>query len=466
MSVLRDKSETARAGAGAAAALSGVAGLLLLLLMSGCGGGGGGDTTSAGGTTTGGGTATAGVTNTTGGTTGGGDALGEALLVKVHPGVTVQAVAQEYGVAVEDGLPEDNLYRLRADDDEDGDALAARLAADPRLAAAEDDDGVRSPEASQTVAGDPIHVPFDFVGRADSRYSAIAVTFSGAGGPGAAAGDPGAPFRQIKLAAAHAVTRGAGITVAVLDTGVQADHPVLAARLLPGFNALAPGAPPADAADGARNEAFGHGTMVAGIVARVAPDARILPVRVLNGDGSGSVFDVVRGLRWAVANGAQVVNLSFGTPESSGILREAIGDARDAGVVIVSSAGNAGGDIRDFPAGYSETVSVAAVGADDRKAPFSNFGSHISLAAPGTAITSSFPGGTFASWSGTSFAAPFVAGVAALVRAANPGADSDKIADAMEETARGVDGANPGFQGRIGEGVVDAGRAVTSDRLD
>jgi subtilisin family serine protease len=254
------------------------------------------------------------------------------------------------------------------------------------------------------------------------------------------------------------------VTVAVLDTGVQADHPSLQGHLLPGFNAISPGNTPDDVVDGKSNQAFGHGTMVAGIVARVAPETKILPVRVLNADGSGSLFDVVRGLRWAVANGAQVVNLSFGTLESSGILRQAINDARHAGVIVVASAGNAGQDVRDYPAGFSETISVAAVDPNDAKASYSNFGSHVRLSAPGTGIISTFPNSRFAAWSGTSFAAPFVAGVAALVRAAHPGADPDKIGDALEKTARPLDGiANSGYQGRLGKGIVDAGRAVTAD---
>ena len=415
---------------------------LAAILLGGCGGGGG----NGGGGTTGG--------DGSGGG-GGGTPATKSVLVRLQPGESIEAVARDYGATVEASSPEDNLYRLRSGDD----SLAARLAADVRSAGAESDDGVRSPEAAQTVTGDPIHVPFDFVGKGSARFAAIALTFSGAGGPTspAATGDPGIPFRQVNLDPAFAVTRGAGVIVAVLDTGVQADHPSLQAHLLPGYNAIAPGSLPDDVPDGTRNEAFGHGTMVAGIIARMAPEAKILPVRVMNADGSGSLFNVVRGLHWAVANHARVINLSLGTTESSGILREAISDAREAGAVIVSSAGNAGGDVRDFPAGFSETVSVAAVDDRDQKAPFSNFGSHIRLAAPGTAIVSTFPGGDFAAWSGTSFASPFVAGAAALVCAVNPGADPDKIASDLADTTRRL-----GNSLKIGSGVLDTGAAVNA----
>src|SRR5262249_25597728 len=130
--------------------------------------------------------------------------------------------------------------------------------------------------------------------------------------------------QQIDMGTVSTLTTGAGITVAVLDTGVQADHPSLQGHLLEGYNALSPKDAPDDIPDGTQNSVVGHGTMVAGIISQMAPDAKILPVRILNGDGNGSLFSVVRGLRWAVNHGANVVNLSFGSITSSSVLQHVI----------------------------------------------------------------------------------------------------------------------------------------------
>ena len=377
------------------------------------------------------------------------------IVLRLQPGVDPAALAREYGLSLEDGDPAGNLYsfRQRDNDHEDRNKLSERLRGDPRFADAEPDEGVRCPEGG-SVTGDPIHVPFDFVGPSDSRYTSLANNYS------APTANP-TPSQQVGLSGSRSVKRSGSVVVAVLDTGIQANHPSLSGHLLAGYNAIAPSATPEDIADGAQNQALGHGTMVAGVIAQLAPDAKILPVRVLNADGSGSVFDVVRGLRWAVAHGASVVNLSFGTTTASRTLQSAIHQAHDAGVVIVASAGNAGKAQKDFPAAFSDAIAVAAVDSADKKASFSNFGSHITLCAPGTDIRSTYVNGTFATWSGTSFAAPFVSGAAALIRAAQPTLEADKVTDALRKSARSVDALNASYSGKLGKGVLNIPGALS-----
>ncbi|WP_395091223.1 S8 family serine peptidase [Armatimonas sp.] len=371
------------------------------------------------------------------------------ILLRIQPGTDAAALAREYGLTLEDGDPSGNLYRFRQreDDKEDRTKLSERLRGDARFTDAEPDDGVRCPEGG-SVTGDPIHVPFDFVGTSDSRYTPLASDFS------SVAINPTAS-QQLGLSASRSIKRTSAVIVAVLDTGVQASHPTLSGHLVAGYNAITPSATPEEVADGVQNQVQGHGTMVSGVIAQLAPEAKILPVRVLNADGTGTVFNVVRGLRWAVSHGASVVNLSFGTPTASRTLQSAIQDARKAGVVIVASAGNAGKEQRDYPAGFSEAIAVAAVDSTDTKASFSNYGSHITLSAPGTSIRSTYLNSSFATWSGTSFAAPFVAGAAALIRASNPSLDSDKVADALRKSARSVDSLNPSYSGKLGKGVLN-----------
>jgi subtilisin family serine protease len=379
------------------------------------------------------------------------------IVLRLQPGVDAQALAREYGLTLEDGEPEGNLYRFRQrdEDHEDRGSLSERLRRDPRFTDAEPDEGVRFPE-STSVTGDPIHVPFDFVGPSDSRYVVLSTDYT------ATSLNPTAS-QQLGLLTTRGIKRSNTVLVAVLDTGVQASHPSLSGHLLPGYNAIAPNTAPEDLADGTQNQALGHGTMVAGLIAQLAPEAKILPVRVLNADGNGSVFNVVRGLRWAVSHGANIVNLSLGTTTPSRTLQNAIHDAQEAGVLVIASAGNAGKEQRDYPAGFSEVVAVAAVDSRDTKASFSNFGSHITLTAPGTSIRSTYVNSTFATWSGTSFAAPFVAGAAALIRAAQPRLEPEKVAETLRKSARSVESLNPSYAGKLGEGVLNIPGALAEE---
>ncbi|MGC4047185.1 MAG: S8 family serine peptidase [Armatimonas sp.] len=142
-------------------------------------------------------------------------------------------------------------------------------------------------------------------------------------------------------------------------------------------------------------------------------------------------------MQWAIDHGATVINLSLGTDQSSRFLKQAIDAARNRGVIVVAAAGNDGSNRVDFPARESSVVCTTAINADNTRASFANYGSPVDLVAPGTGIRSTFGAKGYASWSGTSFAVPFVAGAAALVRAANPGLRLDKVIDQLENGALG-----------------------------
>jgi thermitase len=260
---------------------------------------------------------------------------------------------------------------------------------------------------------------------------------------------------RMRLPAAHAISRGAGVTVAVLDTGVDLDHPALAGRLLPGYDFVGQdGDPREEPADGP-DSAFGHGTHVAGLVALAAPDALILPLRTLSPDGSGDLWAQVQALQFAVASGANVVNLSFSFDERSQLFADSLADVTctasgyavcqnrgQVGAVIVAAAGNEGARRREWPAGY-ETPGLIAVGAstpNDRLADFSNYGSWVAIAAPGEGILSTVPGGGYATWSGTSMATPLLSGVVALVRSADGALPPSDVARRVVATASRIDG--------------------------
>jgi thermitase len=233
-------------------------------------------------------------------------------------------------------------------------------------------------------------------------------------------------WQQVNLEPAAALYRGNGTKVAVLDTGVALEHPTLKDRLAPGLNVVEDGVLPDDQGVGLLR---GHGTHIAGIIAHIAPEATIIPVRVLDANGRGSSFLLAYAIEWAAAQGADVVNLSLGTSYDSHILRDVISGVEASGVVVVAAAGNHGSTELQYPAAYPNVVSVTAVDANGMKADFANYGADwIDLAAPGTGITSTmvYTDGTlgYASWAGTSTAAAFVSGTAALAREKWPAADA------------------------------------------
>lgn len=237
-------------------------------------------------------------------------------------------------------------------------------------------------------------------------------------------------FDQVQLDRGLTVEQGAGIIVAVLDTGVYLDHPVFAGRLLPGRDVVSDDATPRDDGPGF---GWGHGTHVAGVVARMAPQAKLLPVRVLDANGRGNTFTLAYAIEWAVNNGADVINLSLGAESGSRILEETVAWAAGQGVVIVAAAGNEFTQTVQVPAGLPGVIAVASVDSANLKAGFSNYGEWVDIAAPGVGITSSVPftAGTaivpagaplaannpgYAAWSGTSMSTAFVSGAAALLR--------------------------------------------------
>ncbi|HHT27702.1 MAG TPA: S8 family serine peptidase [Firmicutes bacterium] len=239
-------------------------------------------------------------------------------------------------------------------------------------------------------------------------------------------------------------TQGRGIQVAVVDTGVDLANPDLP-HILPGYNVINPQAPPQDD--------NGHGTHVAGIVggtwadgSGVAPEADIVPVKVLDAFGAGSLSDVVDGLNWCLQQNIPIINLSLGAPQGTESMRAAILALAAAGVFIAAAAGNDGPrqNTVAYPAYWSETLAVGASTQNDRIANFSSRGPQVDVVAPGQAITSTWLGGTTRVLSGTSMAAPHVAGGAALlwslVAAAGQGGKPADLQATLQETCRPLPG--------------------------
>jgi hypothetical protein len=270
---------------------------------------------------------------------------------------------------------------------------------------------------------------------------------------------------KISAPAAWDITPGrSNVIVAVLDSGVNAAHPDLAGQIVPGYDFVWDDA---DAADD-----YGHGTAVAGVVAAagnnglgvagVAFGCRVMPVKVMDASGFAAYSTLAQGIRYAVDNGARVINISIAGTATSATLQDAINYARSNNVVVVAAAGNNGNNTPLYPAACEYVVAVSATGADDALAAFSNFGSHIALAAPGESIwttTRDLITG-YSAWRGTSLASPIVASAAALVSSANSTLTATQVVAILVESSDDLGAA--GFDESFGFGRVNLARAVAT----
>ena len=312
--------------------------------------------------------------------------------------------------------------------------------------------------------------------------------------------DPSFPAQwgltKINAPAAWDRTTGSpNITVAIIDTGVDLDHPELAPLLVAGTDMVDlgpnPTPPPGfrfegdfQGRDNIPQDEVGHGTHVAGTVACLSNNGvgvagvtwscRLMPVKVLTRivninnpadvRGTGSAADIAAGIRWAVDNGARVLNLSLGGTTDTRVERDAIAYAIAHGAVVVAAMGNAfqQGNPTSFPAAYPDVVAVGAINQADARAPFSQTGPHIDVSAPGVGVFSTVWDNGFTSMSGTSMASPHVAGLAALILSCNSTLTAGQVADIIRQTARPLR-TNPGDpipNNDFGFGCIDAQAAI------
>ena len=274
-------------------------------------------------------------------------------------------------------------------------------------------------------------------------------------------------LRQINVESAWEDTKGSGVTVAVIDTGISPVPDLKDTQFVKGYDFV-----------NDQIEAFddnGHGTHVAGTVAQstnnnygvagIAYEATLMPLKVLSGSGGGTVADIAESIRFAADNGADVINMSLGGGGESQLMKEAIDYAHQKGVVIIAAAGNSNDNSASYPARYPHVIGVSALDSAGVKAPYSNFGAGVDISAPGGSEVGQILQETidpqtgepiFAGFQGTSMASPHVAGVAALVKAAGI-KEPDEIADVLTKSARVIqqDPLN-----HFGAGHLDAGAAV------
>ncbi len=279
---------------------------------------------------------------------------------------------------------------------------------------------------------------------------------------------------------------GAGI-VAVIDTGIDPSHPAFANVLIPGYDFTRNSAGGSERNDvsqwdnssqpqpaqvgqstmavvdpynatmlsRAQYAAFGHGTMVAGIIHLVAPAAKIMGLKAFNADGSGYLSDILRAVYYAVQHSTKVINMSFTYPSTSQEMQKAVQYAGGRGVICAAAAGNNGADEILYPAGYSTLVmGVASTTDNDTLSSFSNYGAAVWVASPGEAIITTYPFGTYAAGWGTSFSTPFVSGGVALLVSLSQSVNQSQAASAM--------GYAQWISPAVGQGRIDLYQALSA----
>jgi thermitase len=285
-----------------------------------------------------------------------------------------------------------------------------------------------------------------------------------------AVGSPDDPYfglqwglTKVEAAQAWELTTGSpNINIAILDTGVDSDHPDLANKIISNVKF---------SNSGTTGDVYGHGTHVAGIaaamtnngigVAGLGYSSTIMNVKVLDDNGMGAYSWIASGIVWAADNGAEIINLSLGAPYASSVLEDALNYAWSKGVVVVAAAGNSGDTTPMYPAYYTNCIAAAATDANDAIAYFSNYGDWVDVAAPGVSIYSTLKNNSYGYMSGTSMASPYVAGLAALVFTTvsdvnGDGRLNDEVRSQIETTCDDI-----GVSG-IGHGRINAAQAVGS----
>jgi subtilisin family serine protease len=295
---------------------------------------------------------------------------------------------------------------------------------------------------------------------ADSSIRSVQPNYLFALGQGAsapaetAAGNIQYALDKLHLPEAQALARGKRVTVAVIDTEIDTSNPELAGTVTESFDSL-----------GVSSAMEAHGTQIAGTIAAhgrlvgAAPDVHILAVRAFGG-GKGSTFSIMKGLDWAVAHDARIINMSFAGPPDPALAR-VIAAAHDKGRILIAATGNQGPKSSpQYPAADPHVIAVTATDADDQLFAMASGGSHVAMAAPGVDILVPVPGNRYVMSSGTSFASAYVSGVAALLAERRPDITPDGVKNILMSTARHL-GSTP-RDDQFGAGLMDANQAVLS----
>ncbi|HYE61485.1 MAG TPA: S8 family serine peptidase [Phycisphaerales bacterium] len=362
------------------------------------------------------------------------------VVIRLQGDASPEALAQPFGAQVIASYPAKKLYVLQAPQNyspANTQAMRAQLQNDPRVSAAEQNRFITSPEGTTQSF---------FVYAFPQLF-------------------PTQPSHErINAPGMSPAATGGGVRLAVLDTGVST-HTGISNQMLPGYNFIEStinagdvGNGVDDDSDGLVDELTGHGTFVTGVAGLLAPNAAVIPVKVLNSDGIGTTFSVAGGIYFAADAGADIINLSFAAPVPSTVVGDAVTYASNRGIAIIAAAGNGGSAQPQYPAASPGVLAVAATDLSDYKAGFSNYGTWVDVSAPGVNVIGTLPGDLYAYASGTSFAAAWVSGVLAAGGTLENGTPKINPSRILQ-TAADLTLLNPDYVGQLGAGRLDAAAA-------
>lgn len=358
----------------------------------------------------------------------------KSIIVTLDSSIDINTITSKYNLNKAGYIKQSNSYLLSSSNGSDINNVATSISQQPGVLVVEPNSLLTTPLSSlrQPVnfpGGDPTLIGTEFF----AYQSQPLVSF-------------------FELPKVQSISQGAGVKIAVIDTGIDSSHRALANNIADdGYDFVDNDNDPNDESGG---PSYGHGTFISGLVVLVAPQAQILPLRALGPDGLGNAFDIATAIYYAVDHGAKVINLSMGTTDRPTVMSKAIVYAQSNGCIVTAAAGNSNIDSKDtFPANAGSVVGVGAVDFDGLKTGFSNYGAAVTLDAPGVELISTFPGGYYATWDGTSFATPLVSAESALLFANNAG-NANKIVTTMSTTATKIDKLQPTYTGKLGKGLI------------
>ncbi|MCA9272779.1 MAG: S8 family serine peptidase [Phycisphaerales bacterium] len=373
----------------------------------------------------------------------GDEPVSDQVIVQLFPGASIDDFNSRYGTATIDSIDGRPIYLLQLPSLLTHDEFESIVLGDPDL----------DKEELNFTASDPGGDTRSFYGSrsTDDYQQQLAVA-------------------RMNVPQAQAISTGAGVTVAVLDTGIDSDHPLLNGRAVGGWNFITNSSNTDDIAQGVDtsgngmpDEFVGHGTMISGMISLVAPDASIMPIVVLDSDGESTSWRVAKGIYYAIDRRVDVINLSLGTSIDTFVLLDAVDEARDHWITVVASAGNYGhSGAAQFPAAMNgnRTIAVAASDLENHITDFTNLGDHIVVAAPGVEAIGAYVGGGYQIGEGTSFSTAWVSGAAALIHGVGWDHSPRNVSRVIERSAQTYVDLPPELETLAGGGVLDVEAAL------
>ncbi len=362
----------------------------------------------------------------------------EELVCKMQPGFDIEIINTTYGTETKRYIPQTRCYLIRSyDKGQDIENLAEIISNHIGVQYCGANYFLNTPESLQKSQ------PFIDLELIGDYQSQLAVS-------------------DFSLDEVHQISTGDNVKVAIIDGGVNFDHPEFISKsdIISAYDYVDDDPIAFDEPGGISS---GHGTFIAGITKLIAPDCDIYVYRVLDTDGKGDGYVITEALLQAIDDGCRVVNLSLGMKGNHEALDNALKYAKEMNVTVVTSAGNDSTDSESdfpFPGKKVSCLTVAALDSLNIKADFSNYGHNVDICAPGTQIYSPFIDTSYAWWDGTSFATPFVTGVAALLYSVNPQMTDENIIHAITRSAININSLNPGLEGKLGYGLINIAGAL------